>query len=109
MDDISARRDADHQLSRRDMDDISGRPVRVSALEAELLARWRDDIARHWKLLLGMGLLCDVIGLWAILVPAVASISVAILVGWVLVIGGIIQLGHLFRAGPARREGWRVL
>jgi uncharacterized membrane protein HdeD (DUF308 family) len=96
MEDISARRYAD-------------RPVRVSALEAELLARWRDDVARHWKLLLGMGLLCDVVGLWAILVPAVASISVAILVGWVLVVGGIVQLGHLFRARPARREWWRVL
>jgi uncharacterized membrane protein HdeD (DUF308 family) len=109
MNDISARRDADHRLSRRDMDDISGRPVRVSGFEAELLARWRDDVARHWKLLLGMGLLCDVVGLWAILVPAVASISVAILVGWVLAVGGIVQLGHLFRAGSARREWWRVL
>lgn len=56
--------------------------MRVSALDAELLARWRDDVARHWKLLLGMGLLCDVVGLWAILVPALASISVTILVGW---------------------------
>ena len=109
MDDISARRDDDHQLRRRDMDDSSGGRVRVSALEAELLARWRDDVARHWKLLLGMGLLCVVVGLWAILVPAVASISVTILVGWALVVGGIIQLGHLFRAGPARREWWRVL
>lgn len=56
MDDISARREAHHQLRRRDVDDSSGGRVRVSALEAELLARWRDDVARHWKLLLGMGL-----------------------------------------------------
>ena len=108
MDNIWARPDADDQPSRRDIDDMSVPLVRGSALDAELLRRWRVDVARHWKLLLGMGVLCLVVGLWAILMPALASISVTILVGWALVAGGIIQLGHLFRTGGARHELWRV-
>jgi hypothetical protein len=39
MDDISARRDADHRLRRRDMDDISGGRLIATAIAGRKLAR----------------------------------------------------------------------
>jgi uncharacterized membrane protein HdeD (DUF308 family) len=78
------------------MSDIAGTHVRIE-IDDDLTARIREETARHWKLLLTIGILCDIVGVYSIFVPIVASISVAILVGWALVVGGIIQLGHGLR------------
>jgi uncharacterized membrane protein HdeD (DUF308 family) len=68
----------------------------------------REEAARHWKLLLGIGILSIITGAFSILVPIVASISVTILVGWVLVVGGVIQLAHAFR-GSGWEIAWNVI
>jgi uncharacterized membrane protein HdeD (DUF308 family) len=75
----------------------------IFTADADLAARLREEAARHWKLLLGIGILSIITGAFSILVPIVASISVAILVGWVLVVGGVIQLAHAFRG-----SGWEI-
>jgi uncharacterized membrane protein HdeD (DUF308 family) len=67
-----------------------------------------DQIRNHWKLLLAIGALLEVMGLFSILVPIVASISVAILVGWALLVGGIVQFGHLFRRTAGWEGIWRL-
>jgi uncharacterized membrane protein HdeD (DUF308 family) len=70
-----------------------------------IAAAWRDEVALHWKRFLVVGIACNIAGLSSILVPLVASISVAILAGWVLVIGGAVQLAH----GVRTRMWWRVV
>jgi uncharacterized membrane protein HdeD (DUF308 family) len=83
-------------------------PIRI---DDELAARLREESARHWKLLLAIGLLCEVTGIYSILVPIVASISVTVLVGWALLIAGVVQLGHMLRRGLAWDGNvlWRLL
>jgi uncharacterized membrane protein HdeD (DUF308 family) len=76
------------------MSDIAGLHIRV---DDEVTARIREETSRHWKLLLAIGILCDVVGVYSIFVPIVASISVAILVGWALFVGGIVQLARGMR------------
>jgi uncharacterized membrane protein HdeD (DUF308 family) len=71
--------------------------------DAELAARLRDETARHWKLLLAIGILSVLAGVFSIFVPVVASISVTILVGWVLLFSGVVQLAHAFRG-----SGWHI-
>jgi uncharacterized membrane protein HdeD (DUF308 family) len=66
---------------------------------AALIVAWRRQISDHWKLFLTIGALMVATGIFAIFVPVIFSISVAILVGWALVIGGVFQLGHVFRRG----------
>src|SRR4051812_11135996 len=80
----------------------------IFAPDADLAVRLREEAARHWKLLLGIGILSIITGVFSILVPIVASISVAILVGWVLVVGGVIQLAHAFR-GTGWEIAWNVI
>jgi uncharacterized membrane protein HdeD (DUF308 family) len=92
------------------MSDIAGTRVRID-IDDDLTARIREETARHWKLLLAIGILCDIVGVYSIFAPIVASISVAILVGWALVVGGIIQLGHGLRRDLAWtwEVAWQLL
>ena len=56
-------------------------------------------------------MLCTLIGAYAVLVPIVASISVAVLVGWALLVAGIVQLAHAVGRDFAWVwvSGWRLL
>src|SRR5215813_13551275 len=49
------------------------------------------------------------LGLFAIIEPAVAGLGVAILVGWLLIFGGIFHFIGAFRGGGARRVVWQIL
>jgi uncharacterized membrane protein HdeD (DUF308 family) len=62
----------------------------------------------HWKLLLGIGALLEVMGLFSILVPIIASISVAILAGWALLVAGVVQFGHMLRREAGWERIWRL-
>jgi uncharacterized membrane protein HdeD (DUF308 family) len=50
-----------------------------------------------------------VLGLFAIIEPAVAGLGVAILVGWLLIFGGICYFVTAFQGGGAWRVLWQVL
>jgi uncharacterized membrane protein HdeD (DUF308 family) len=50
-----------------------------------------------------------VLGIFAIMEPAVASLGVALLVGWLFIFGGIAHLITAFRGGGARQVIWQVL
>lgn len=50
-----------------------------------------------------------VLGFFAILEPAVAGLGVALLVGWLLVLGGIAHLVSAFQGGGTRRVALHVL
>jgi uncharacterized membrane protein HdeD (DUF308 family) len=74
----------------------------------ELAAVWREQIAHHWKLLLGIGIVTSLAGIFSILVPIVTSITVAIFVGWALVVGGSVQFAHVIRRDAGWERVWRL-
>ena len=51
---------------------------------------WPDSIKDHWTLFLVEGIILVILGMAAILVPAVASLAVALFLGWLFLIGGIV-------------------
>lgn len=51
-----------------------------------------------WKWLLGLGILLIIVGIAAIGLPFAATLAVELLIGWILVIGGILQIIHSFWA-----------
>lgn len=93
------------------MSDITGHRFGVVAMDGEVAERLREETARHWKLLLAIGVLCDLAGVYSIFVPIVASISVAVLVGWVLLFAGVVQFGHALRRDPTWSwdTAWQLL
>jgi uncharacterized membrane protein HdeD (DUF308 family) len=84
----------------------TGAEVREDLLD--LAAVWRDQIARHWKLFLAIGIVMELAGFFSILAPIVTSISVAIFVGWALLIGGVIQFAHVLRREAGWERAWRL-
>ena len=58
----------------------------------------RAGLAKSWKILMGIGIVAILIGCVAILVPAVASVGVAIFVGWILLIFGAFLIAGAFTA-----------
>ena len=93
------------------MSDITSHRFGDAVVDGELAAQVREETARHWKLLLAIGLLCDFAGVYSILVPIVASISVTVLVGWVLLFAGIVEFGHVLRRDPTWSwdTAWQLL
>jgi uncharacterized membrane protein HdeD (DUF308 family) len=93
------------------MSDITGHRLGAVTIDGEIAARLREETARHWKLLLAIGVLCDLAGVWSIFVPIVASISVTVLVGWVLLFAGVVQFGHVLRRDPTWSwdTAWQLL
>lgn len=52
----------------------------------------RSAIASHWKLLVFEGVVLVALGVAAIVLPEIASIAVAALLGWIFLVGGTIGL-----------------
>jgi uncharacterized membrane protein HdeD (DUF308 family) len=63
--------------------------------------------AGRWLTL--MGVVFVVLGVLAILEPAVAGLAVAILVGWLLIFGGIAHGASAFAGGGAGRVVWQLI
>src|SRR3954469_16930598 len=56
---------------------------------SELQSRMRDAVRKHWKAFLFEGILLSILGLAAVIVPPLASLAVAIFLGWMFLISGI--------------------
>ena len=56
-----------------------------------------------------MGIVFVVLGMLAIVEPAVAGLAVALLVGWVLIFGGVAHAVAAFGGGGAGRVVWQVI
>lgn len=63
--------------------------------------------AGRW--LTAMGIVFIVLGVLAIIEPAVAGLAVAIFVGWLLILGGVAHAVGAFGAGSAGRTAWQLL
>ncbi|HEY0329196.1 MAG TPA: HdeD family acid-resistance protein [Rhodopseudomonas sp.] len=79
-------------------------PDDTTRLQAEL-----DAAAHaHWKALLIEGVLFVIFGLAAIILPPVASLAITILLGWMLLISGVIGLALTFWARQLPGFWWSL-
>jgi len=69
--------------------------------EGDLVA----ELKRRWKTLMVLGCLALFAGVVSILVPAIASVTIGLFIGWMLVFFGVLQFIDAFSV----REGGRVV
>jgi uncharacterized membrane protein HdeD (DUF308 family) len=66
-------------------------------------------LSRHWGWFLLEGLVLIVLGVAAILLPAAASLAATVLVGWLLLLSGIVGLITTLRARHTPGFAWSLL
>jgi uncharacterized membrane protein HdeD (DUF308 family) len=67
-----------------------------------------NTLHEHWRLFLTEGIVLFVLGVLAIVVPPIATIAVAVLIGWLVLMSGIVGLVATFRARSAPGFGWSL-
>jgi uncharacterized membrane protein HdeD (DUF308 family) len=67
------------------------------------------SLHEHWRLFLVEGILLVILGILAIMLPQIASVAVEIVIGWLLLISGVIGLVNTFRMHGAPAFGWSLL
>lgn len=75
----------------------------------EIQTRMREAVRQHWKAFLVEGILLAVMGLVALLLPAFASLAVAIVLGWLFLISGIGGLIVTFWARAMPGFWWSLI
>jgi uncharacterized membrane protein HdeD (DUF308 family) len=68
-----------------------------------------EAVRRHWVLFLSEGIVLVILGLLAILVPAVASLAATVFFGWILLLSGVIGLITTIRARQGPGFWWSLL
>jgi uncharacterized membrane protein HdeD (DUF308 family) len=63
----------------------------------------------HWKAYLFEGIVLVLLGAAAIIVPQIATLTVALLIGWVLLISGLVGLYSTFQMRGAPGFWWSLL
>jgi uncharacterized membrane protein HdeD (DUF308 family) len=81
----------------------------MSVNPSELQQALTQSIRDHWKLFLIEGILLVVLGVLAILVPQIATLAVAIFLGWLFLISGVFGLITTFMARQAPGFWWSLL
>jgi uncharacterized membrane protein HdeD (DUF308 family) len=66
-------------------------------------------VRRHWVLFLTEGIALVILGLLALMAPAIASVAATVFFGWILLLSGIVGLIATFRARGAPGFGWSLL
>jgi uncharacterized membrane protein HdeD (DUF308 family) len=80
-------------------------PGDISQLQRAIVQSVRD----HWVMFLIEGIILVVIGLLAIVIPAVATIAVTIFLGWLFLISGVVGLFTTFWARHAPGFWWALI
>jgi uncharacterized membrane protein HdeD (DUF308 family) len=66
-------------------------------------------VREHWVLFLVEGIILVILGVLAIVVPQIATLAVAIFIGWLFLISGIVGLVTTFMARNAPGFWWSLL
>ena len=66
------------------------------------------DLRHHWHLYLIEGIVLLLLGIGALLIPVIASLAVAVFLGWVFLIGGVIGLVTSLSGRRAAGFGWSL-
>ena len=75
----------------------------------DMRRRLAEAFHAHWKFFLAEGIVMLVLGLLAIAVPEVASLAIAILIGWLFFIGGIFRTMSVLRHRQMPGFFWSLL
>jgi len=78
---------------------------RLQGIQAAVAA----SLQLHWRAFLIEGIVLFVLGLFAIVIPVVATIAVEIFIGWVLLLSGVVGLISTFRMRSTPGFGWSLL
>jgi uncharacterized membrane protein HdeD (DUF308 family) len=77
------------------------------------LDKIRSSVTRslhaHWRLFLAEGIVLLILGLLAIVVPQIATIAVAVFIGWILLVSGAVGLLATFRMRTAPGFWWSLI
>jgi uncharacterized membrane protein HdeD (DUF308 family) len=68
-----------------------------------------SSLHAHWRQFLTEGIVLLILGLVAIIVPPIATIAVEVLIGWLLLVSGVVGLIATFRTRGAPGFGWSLL
>lgn len=68
-----------------------------------------QPLRQHWGLFLAEGIILVILGLAAILLPAVATLTIAIFLGWLLLISGVVGLATTLIMRSAPGFSWSLL
>lgn len=77
-------------------------------LEEALRGSLRGSLHDHWGLFLAEGIVLLLLGLGAIAMPWIATFAVAILIGWLLLVSGIVGLITTIRMIHTPGAGWSM-
>ena len=66
------------------------------------------SLHEHWGLFLSEGIVLIILGIAALLLPAVASIAAAIVIGWVVLLSGVVGLISTLRMRSAPGFWWSL-
>jgi uncharacterized membrane protein HdeD (DUF308 family) len=75
----------------------------------QIQAAVATSLHAHWVFFLIEGIILLILGTAAIVVPPVATVAVAILIGWLVLASGIVGLIMTFRVRGAPGFGWSLL
>jgi uncharacterized membrane protein HdeD (DUF308 family) len=78
---------------------------RLEGVQASVAA----SLHLHWRAFLIEGIVLLILGLFAIVIPVVATIAVEIFIGWVILVSGVVGLISTFRMRGAPGFGWSLL
>ncbi|MHB8476106.1 MAG: HdeD family acid-resistance protein [Steroidobacteraceae bacterium] len=67
-----------------------------------------NNLHEHWRLFITEGIVLFIRGLLAIIVPPIATIAVEVLIGWLLLMSGIVGLIATLRMRNAPGRGWSL-
>jgi uncharacterized membrane protein HdeD (DUF308 family) len=68
-----------------------------------------NSLHMHWRLFLTEGIILFVMGVLAVVVPPIATIAVEILIGWLLLVSGVVGLIATLRARSAPGFVWSLV
>jgi uncharacterized membrane protein HdeD (DUF308 family) len=74
-----------------------------------LQAAVTNSLHGHWRLFLTEGIVLLLLGILAIVVPPIATIAVAVLIGWLLLMSGVVGLIATFRMRNAPGFWWSLI
>ena len=78
---------------------------RLESVQAAVAA----SLHLHWRAFLIEGIVLLILGLFAIVIPNVATLAVEVFIGWVLLLSGVVGLITTFRMRSAPGFGWSLL
>ncbi len=69
----------------------------------------KRSLRAHWGLFIGEGIVLAVLGVAAILLPLLAGLATTIVLGWLLLLAGVVGLIAVFSTRSAPGFGWSLV